>query len=244
MRPHRITMLALIVAAAALAATGCDSDQDTPATATAGAKPAAAKRKPLPADGNYPLIPGTRYVTGQFAPKFSIVLPDGAWRTGLPESDELVDIQLLSSPPTLLSVLGVQRIERVFDPRKGGRTAADAVPGPDDFAAWLRSHPRLETSQPVDVKLGGAEGVQIDVTPRSYPRAMPDECHEVPAQCVPLFVHAGEPIVYPRGTKARFYVLDVDGEQVVAELDVAPEDQFAAKAPVLEAALRTVRFEQ
>ena len=137
-----------------------------------------------------------------------------------------------------------QHIDKVFDPRKGGESAADAKPAPPDFAAWLRHHPRMKTTAPVPVELAGAKGVQIDATPRSFPRSMPQECHQAPAPCVPLFVHGGEPIVYQQDTKARFYVLDVGGKQVVAELDVAPADQFAAKAPVLEAALRGARFER
>ena len=47
-----------------------------------------------------------------------------------------------------------------------------------------------------------------------------------------------------QGTKARFYVLDVGGEQIVAEAGVAPADQFAVHAPLLEETLRGARFER
>jgi len=39
-------------------------------------------------------------------------------------------------------------------------------------------------------------------------------------------------------------VLDVGGEQIVAEAGVAPADQFAVHAPLLEEALRGTRFER
>jgi hypothetical protein len=149
-----MTALAPIAAAAALAA-GCGGGDE----GAADAAPPAATTKPLPAVADNPLIPGTRYVTERFAPKLSIALPEGAWRTGMPESGELVEFQLLSSKPTWLSMFAFQHIDKVFDPRKGGTTAADAEPAPKDFAAWLRSHPRLKTTPPADVELGGAKGV-------------------------------------------------------------------------------------
>jgi hypothetical protein len=65
---------------------------------------------------------------------------------------------------------------------------------PREWLSWFQRHPNLETSKPVPVSVGGASGMQIDVTSSStletYPR---DVCDSTP--CVPLFTTSGGPTV-------------------------------------------------
>jgi hypothetical protein len=219
---------------------GCGGDDDKQAAAPTTPK---AESRPFPMTPETALKSGVTYIAEGFAPKATLTFPtDSSWSTGKPTEDSL-DSHLQATSPVRWSSFGVQHIKQVFDPQKGGRTAADAVDAPADFAAWLRAHQRLEATAPVQVQVGGLKGVQVDVTTKSFPRRVPDECLDQDLPCVPLFVQGGEPIVYPEGSKSRFYVLESDAGQVVVESFVDPASEFAKLAGTHEQVLRSLKFE-
>jgi hypothetical protein len=237
--PH-IT-LAVLVVACMLGLSACGSGIKS-ATTTAPKVTPASVAKLMPKFVDQPLTPGQVYRPRAFSPALTFKLPDAGWTSDLSPSGH-VGIRLLVGPPVEWSTFGIHRMDRVFDPIRGGRTAADAKPAPPDFAAWLEHHPRLQASRPVDITIGGAKGVQIDIVPKSYPRARPDECDQGPSpQCLPLFTVGNEPIVYPKGSKTRMYIVDVKGKQVVFEVFVDPGTQFAKLAPLYDKVLRGIHF--
>jgi len=196
--------------------------------------------RPVPTITDSPLSAGRPYVSRQFRPGLTFTLPDGAW-VGQDARDGLT-MRLLPNAPIHQGILSINRIRKVFDPRRGGRTVADAVSAPADFATWLEHHPRLAASKPVPVTFHGLHGVQVDVTPKSFPHRHPAECDRSEQLCTPVWFAGSEGVVYPKNTKTRFLVLDDHGRQLVVEAFADPADAFPTVWPVLSDALKTVRL--
>lgn len=235
MRP--IALLAVPLAAAGLVACGGNDNSDKKTdTAT---RPAAKAATPIPdsSANPTPLAPGKRYATGIFRPRVSFTLPDGSWRTAAPETPSTLGIGLDAPPPTRGATLSFMHIARVFDPVKGGRTAADGKPAPRDFLDWLRRHPRLKAGAPVAVEVGGVSGRQLDVTVVSAPKRQPEECQGHGA-CLPLYLDGDTPIEMALGDRMRYLELEVAGRPLTIEMYVGPGSQFEAVVPQLEAALK------
>jgi uncharacterized protein YjbI with pentapeptide repeats len=115
----------------------------------------------------------------------------------------------------------------VFDPSSPSEpTKVSAPENAKEWLSWFQRHPNLETSKPVAVSVGGASGMQIDVTASStledYPRKV---CGREP--CVPLYPSSGSPIFAQpsdAGWKDRYVIVDVGGEPVVINFS-APKDE-------------------
>lgn len=244
------TLLASLgaVACTGLALASCGGGDDNDAATTADVSEVEVE-KPVPEFGNTPLSSGVRYRTEVFEPRLSLTLPDGTWRTELPQSRAVFALKLLHPPPTRLAILAFEHIEKVFDPVRGGQEPADAVAAPADFAAWLTEHPYLVATEPVRVDIGTASGVQIDVTVKSVPEKLQAPECDGKTRCLSLFVmkdvaRAQEiPVVYPAKTKARYLVLDVGGKSVVVEMFVEPASRFEAVMPAMQKVLDTVEFD-
>jgi len=237
---HPHSRSAALAALAVLALAGCGGD-GSPATPR-GPQAAVKSEHAMPTTPDSPLIAGLRYVSKEFRSGLTLTLPDGAW-VGQ-DTPAGITMRYLPPAPIRQGILSVNHITKVFDPRRGGRTIADAVPAPPDFATWLERHPRLTASKPVAVTLDGLHGVQVDVTPKSFPARHPAECdppEELP--CLPVWFAERDGVVYPENTKTRFLVLDDDqGRQLVVEAFADPADAFPTVWPVMSDALKTVRF--
>ena len=115
----------------------------------------------------------------------------------------------------------------VFDPNNPSeRKKVPAPQNADEWVSWFQRHPNLNTSKPVPVSVGGASGMQIDVTASStledFPRKICD-----PKPCVPLYPTSGGPIFASpsgEGLKDRYVIVDVGGETVIINL-FAPTDE-------------------
>ena len=128
---------------------------------------------------------------------------------------------------------------QVFPPETGGVTPGDAVPGPDDFAAWLTTHPHLKTTKPKPVEALGLKGVSIDVRVKSSQPRKYKDCGKVEGDCVVMFVGKVEPIVYGSKSLGRFYVLEQpDGKQLVVEQYVEPASALNGAAAGIRCAPR------
>jgi hypothetical protein len=239
-RLSRIPLITL--ALAALAAGGC-GDDDEPAAQKS--KPAAAKQRDLPVQGDFPVVPGVEYTSTRFEPKVTLSVPDGAWRTLDPESRDHITIDLTSDGTFNLAGFGLHRMTKVADPQRGAQTVADAVDAPPDYIEWLAEHPRLEASEPKDVQVGDLKGRQIEVSPKSFPKRRPAGCKEEPPYqpCLVLYFMGAEPTWFYKSGRIRFTALDVGGEQIIAEEFVDPDERFAAiDAEKLEPIVSSLRF--
>jgi uncharacterized protein YjbI with pentapeptide repeats len=128
----------------------------------------------------------------------------------------------------------------VFDPSNPSKLKEVPAPqGVDKWVSWFQSHPNLETSEPVPVSVGGASGIQIDVTTTSAPENYPQE--KCPG-CVFLYPASEKPIGTIKGSKDRFVILDVGGKTVLIDI-FAPADKLEDFAPVAQKVLVTVEWD-
>jgi hypothetical protein len=171
-----------------------------------------------------------RFVTERFVPTVSVV-PGTGWRALLdaPGSFTLDD----GDPPALRFVL----VSGVFDP-----VSQKVIKLPKDLEAWILEHPLLESRPPIPVSVGGIEGTQIDakvIRAPKVPYEMRGRLCPIPG-CVGLLV-AGTIIDGRVGSEFRFIMMDVDGQDLMIEID-SPGNDWAAFLPRAQAVLDTVRF--
>jgi uncharacterized protein YjbI with pentapeptide repeats len=174
----------------------------------------------------------TEFVTTEFEPAFSISLSE-EWEIGA--GQERSDSISIYGPEQ--GSLLFTRPSHVFDPPSSPSesTKVSAPETAKEWLSWFQRHPNLETSKPVPVNVGGASGMQIDVTTSStlgdYPRKI-----FCPEPCVPLYPSSGGSPIYAapsdEGGKDRYVIVDVGGETVVINF-FAPTDEadtFSQKA--------------
>jgi hypothetical protein len=180
------------------------------------------------------LSPGVN-VADVFDPAFEFEVGNG-W--GVEETADSVGIR---NPPK--RSLSFANPLYVYDP--SNPSEPKEVPAPEnakEWLSWFQSHPNLETSKPVPVSVGGASGMQIDVTASSklenYSRKI---CSKKP--CIPLYPTGGGPIfAQPSGTgKDRYVIVDVRGQTVIINV-VAPPGKFDAFAPKAKKVLASVEW--
>ena len=237
--PAALVVRTAVVAAIAFGATGCGDDDPgepgpratTTATGTAG--------RPFPTGDVTPLESGVTYTTRRFTPPLQITTTDEPWiaETG----DRPNDFSLALDVPRGQAILGFHRAKLVVDPRRGAEKPGDRVPGPRDFAAWLRTHPHLRTTRPVPTTALGLRGVRIDVTVRSAPGRVPDDCGKFVGVCVALLHDGFDWALYPEDSKARFLVLDQGGRQLIIDEWVQPRRRFDRVVRDLDRQLRAIR---
>lgn len=228
---------ALLLALMTALVAGCGGgDEKQPA---APAKPAVT---PFPTIDRADLQPGTEYTTQQFKPNLTLTLPEGEWIAAGADSPDHVEIEPTPEDPVDSSALAFHHMTHVFPPQTGGVTPGDAVPGPDDFAAWLTEHPHLRTTKPKPVEALGLKGVSIDVRVKSSQPRRYKDCGKVEGDCVVMFVGKVEPIVYGSKSFGRFYVLEQpDGKQLVVEQYVEPASALEAQEPAFDALLESAK---
>jgi hypothetical protein len=128
------------------------------------------------------------------------------------------------------------RISKVFDPQRGGSSAADGIPAPADFVGFLTTHPNLSSTEPQPAQALGLSGESVDVevtgTPAQTPAA---ECPDKP--CLPLYLDGPNAVVFGPGDRIRYYVLDGPDGQLIAELYVSPGQHFEEDVVALDEAL-------
>jgi hypothetical protein len=196
--------------------------------------PEEAKPRPLP-DETRKLDPGS-YRTEQFEPAFSFRVGEG-WSTSPPEAYDL----LLITRGNEGGDLGFANLEgaHFYKPTNTGTTYMTDVP--KDVVGWFQGHPYLETQRTDPAKVGGVEGVRMDLVVGDLPRGLSGGCGP---GCVALFRFGsgGLPIVLLEEDKARVIVLeDVRGETVITGF-VSPAAEFDDHAPEAQKVIATVRW--
>jgi hypothetical protein len=229
---------ALLLAVLAALVAGCGGDDkktDTPVVVKPGLTP-------FPSVDRADLEPGRKYTTQQFKPSITLKIPEGDWIAAGADSADHVEIEPTPEDPVDSSALAFHHMIQVFDPATGGVTPGDAVPGPDDFAAWLTGHPHLKATKPKPVEALGLKGVAIDVRVKSSQPRRYKDCGKVLGDCVVMFVGKVEPIVYGSKSLGRFYVLEQpDGKELVVEQYVEPASALKAQQPAFDAILESAR---
>jgi hypothetical protein len=221
-------------------ASGCGaSDAQTGTTS----KPTASSTAPAFSDYQG-LRSGRTYTTTAFHPAIRFTLPSGAWSSEV--GDTATDFTVaLHDPPGGIAqaLLAAHRVQLVYDPQRGGRIPGDRIPLRGSFADWLQGHPRLRVTAPKPVRLMGLTGVQMDVSGRSQPPRVPEECAKTGDDCVPLLYDGLDPAIYARDNRGRFIVLKLpSGGELVIEQFVEPAAEFRHGLRLLRPLLGRLRL--
>jgi hypothetical protein len=184
------------------------------------------------------IYPG-RYAAREFEPAVSFEVGEG-W--------EFVEMRggvwaLITTGPKG-GQLNFTNPSHVFDPSNPSeRKKVPAPQNADEWVSWFQRHPNLNTSKPVPVSVGGASGMQIDVTASStledYPRKI---CFSNP--CVPLYPTSGGPVFAQpsdEGAKDRYVIVDVGGQTVIINV-FAPAGKFDAFSPKAQKVLDSIEW--
>jgi hypothetical protein len=204
---------------------GCGGNQARTTVTSAPTAPAMA-----PAFSDYQdLQSGRTYTTTAFRPSIRFTLPSGAWSSEVGDTATDVAVAVHDPPGAIATaVLAAHRVRLVYDPQRGGRIPGDRIRLRGSFARWLQHHPRLRVTDPKPVRLMGLSGVQMDVSGRSQPPRVPEECAKTGSDCVPLFYDGLDPVAYVRNNRGRFIVLKLpSGGELVIEQLVEPARQFS-----------------
>jgi hypothetical protein len=112
--------------------------------------------------------------------------------------------------------LSIVDVRNLSDARNSSELETVSAPeNADKWASWFEEHPNLETSEPKPVIVGGAPGIQIDVTDVS----LPENFSNVPI----CFTNLNGLGIFPERNE-RFLFLDVGEETVIINVSV-PADK-------------------
>jgi hypothetical protein len=135
----------------------------------------------------------------------------------------------------------------VFDP--SNLSERKEVPAPEtvhEWVSWFQSHPTLETTNPVPVRVGGASGMRIDVTCVPLPRDA--SFRQEPLPCSSPFPTNEEGfVVYTLGAerKDRYIIVDVRGETVLINVATQTQERkFDEFLPIAQKVLDTVKWQE
>lgn len=212
-----VTLLALVALAA-----GCGGDDEN----------GSGDASQLPLQGEIRLEAG-EYTTPTFRPQVTFTVGSG-WET---ESTQLRDY--LGIARRDFKVISMERVERVFDPKRPVFGNFDDAPA--DMIKWLREHPRMRPlGEPTTRKVGDVEGQSIDMEIRSViTKRRPAIC---PDPCLPVFVPSdGAAVNYAKGDRVRFTVVKL-GTQTITVAVAAEGPEFRKFLPLAEKVLASVKF--
>ena len=179
------------------------------------------------------------YVTDEFEPAFRLEFGEEGWAWEV--SRQTADEVYIRYLPKFSGGLVFNSPLHVFDP--SNLSERKEVPAPEtvhEWVSWFQSHPNLETSKPVPVKVGGASGMRIDVSCVPWPHAQQEAL-----LCSPPFPSGADVGSYALGleVKDRYIILDVRGETVL--IDVAPpENKFDEFLPKAQKVLDAVKWQE
>jgi hypothetical protein len=234
------TALRALAIGAALLSAGCTGEAASDAADRRPVTPATTAGCPNPHGGQClgALQPGT-YTTTVFSPAITFTVPEG-W-TNLEDLPGNFALQLEDDP----RYIGIYR-----DANAPYR--CEEYPDPDvkqtvsDYTRWLRSHPLLHVSEPVQVSLGGLHGVAMDISKR--PGAEGKGCtFDEFKGTVPFIIGGRGPaslhhvITDDPGWTERLYLLRYRGGNIAIE--IGPEGQSLPDyLELIGPVLRSLRF--
>jgi uncharacterized protein YjbI with pentapeptide repeats len=187
-------------------------------------------------------LKGKDYVTDEFEPAFRLEFGEQGWAWKV--STETPDEVHMRYVPDFWGKIGFAKPLHVFDP--SNLSERKEVPAPetvDDWVSWFQSHPTLETSNPVPVRVGGVSGMRIDATCVPWPR---DRYRESPLPCSPPFPTSEESMsaTLAAERKNRYIIVDIRGETVLIYVATETEERkFDEFLPIAQKVLDTVKWE-
>jgi len=217
---QRVGTLLVLLCFLLLVADGCDGER--------------ARTRTVPEPG-HTLAAGT-YVTTEFEPAFSFRVGEG-WEPAAPEIPDLLEIASLPEDRVLITFSNPRS---VYDPDRPAEEVV--IPVPEDWGAWFRNHPYLDTGKAVPVTIGDASGVEFETEVSPAPRNFPQWCG-VP--CVPTWpLSDGSAYAYAQGVKGQTTILNVGGETVIIGVGVpeALADESEALSEKAQSVLDTVEW--
>jgi hypothetical protein len=185
----------------------------------------------LPAGPSLPAGYGAEGLSGSLSPGVNVAnLFDPAFQFEVGKGwgvEETADsIRIYTEPKSSLTFANPRY---VFDP--SNPSEEKEVPAPEnakEWVSWFQRHPNLETSKAAPASVGGASGVQIDVTASS-------------TLDVPLYPTSEPAIESSEQFKDKFVIVDVGGETVVIDV-AAPTGKFDAFSPKAQKVLDSVEW--
>ena len=164
----------------------------------------------LSSSGERYFLPAGEYATTSFEPALSFRIDEGWEALG----GELPDIFYIGRREAPLA-LSFSNPREVYDPKSPAKM--EAVPEPEDWVAWFRDHPYLDSGKAVSVTVGGVSAARFDVEVSSAPRDYPNFC---PTACVPLRPMSDDgSFAATLGPKSQYTVVEVGGETVLFGFD-------------------------
>jgi hypothetical protein len=195
--------------------------------------PGAPEPRPLPEERR--ALPPGEYRSEEFEPSLSFRVGEG-WATSPPELSDA----LLITRGHERGGLGFANVQEVFIYKPTKTSNPNVVEAPKDMVGWFRQHPYLRTEKAEPVKVGGVDGVRLDVAAGELPEDYFGDCG---SGCVDLFrVGGAYPVSLWLEDKARFIVLeDVGGETVIVGF-VNPAAEFDEHVPQAQKVIDTVEW--
>ncbi len=194
----------------------------------------------------FPLDVGT-YSAPTFTPPLAFTLADVAVVNGnLPN-----ELDLTLGPNQNVRLTFLDDAVQPLRPKAKKQTSADLkfdeIPATADaLVSWLKENPRLTSSKPKSVTIGGIEGTEVDVALKDGEGYRSDLCAGA-EPCAPLF-HTGPDAAVSTGYAAntgstlRIAVVEADGHRIVVVTEAKGSlDKLAKWADEL---LATVTFGQ
>jgi hypothetical protein len=187
------------------------------------------------------LEPGVRYGTVALVPALTLEVGDGLWMAVHTEDPGFFALERQAPPPEGFGqrgrptgVLDIGRLPQVYDPAKPGLERS-VVPAPADLAGWLRSHPDIDAGPARPARVGGVDGVVMDVTYRfAKPAHAAPECRYRGFRCTALA--PGDR--HAEGSMARIWVLESEPGPLVIQVEANDAKAFreliAAAKPVVD----------
>jgi hypothetical protein len=129
-------------------------------------------------------------------------------------------------------------------PECGPTAKAGAGHTVQDFVDFLQAHPGLDTTDPVPVEVDGYKGQSIDFSVAvTWTTTCPDRTGPFVLLLTDTGVPAKRALGYESDRRARWDILDVNGETVIIERDVSSyggkfDEAAAAAQPIID----SIRF--
>lgn len=165
-----------------------------------------------------PLTPGRYQVTDGFDRGLTVTL-GGDWSATVSEPGDV----RLRPPATASTLVGLARVDRVFEPSgDGARTAA----APFDLPSWVKGHPDLTVVRSGGVEVAGLFGTRIVARVAARP-VVPGEC---PTACSAIFDLAGGPVTAPAGGRLTLVILNDAGRFLTTYVAFEPTEAGPARA--------------
>lgn len=161
------------------------------------------------------LLPAGEHTSGSFNVPFTFTTPEG-WvnRVDIPRAYKMDTMSGITTPILVMSKVAIAE----QTPECGPVAKSGAGHSVQDIVDFLRTHPGLDTTDPAPVEVGGYKGQSIAFGVAStWTATCPDHTGPFVLLLTDTEVPAGRALGYEEIQRARWDILDVNGETVIIE---------------------------